>query len=78
MGNYLEISKIENLLQEYRISEKLNDLTSKIKINATYNIFPDETREGILNLKNSELKSFDSNKFFDNVSASECFLELQF
>lgn len=68
MGNYLEIRRIENLLEEYGIGEKLNELTAQIEINNTYNIFPQQTRDAIINLQNSELKSFDSHKFFDNVS----------
>lgn len=67
-GNYLDIKKYENLLQEYGIDDKLKDLTAKIEINNTYNILPDETRKGIEDLRRSELKSFDSDKFIDNVS----------
>lgn len=69
IGNYLDIKKISNLLKEYGIDEKLEELTAKIQIDTTYDILPASTREGIEKLRNSELKSFDSDKFFDNVSA---------
>lgn len=68
MGNLLEISRIENLLDEYGIGEKLNELTAQIKIDSTYDIFPQQTQDGIRSLQNSELSTFDSHKFFDNVS----------
>lgn len=71
MGNYLDINRIKNLLVDYGISEKLNELTSQIVIDKNFDIFPPQTRDGIINLQNSELKSFDSHKFFDNVSTTE-------
>lgn len=77
MGNYVEIKKIEHLLEEYGIEAKLKDLTKKIEINNTHNIFPDETRQGILDLQRSELNSFDSDKFFDNVSADNLFVLIE-
>ncbi len=68
MKNNLEIKRIEKLLEEYGIEEKLNELAAKIQIDDTLDILPQETREGITKLQNSELKSFDAHKFFDNVS----------
>lgn len=71
MGNYLNIDRIKTILDDYGIREKLNDLTSQIVIDRSYNIFPDEMKDGLISLQNSELKSFDSHKFFDNVSHTE-------
>lgn len=67
LGNRLDIEKIENLLDEYGIGEKLNELTKKIEVNNAYDIFPNETRQGILALKESELRTFQSYRFEDNV-----------
>ncbi|KAG4077541.1 hypothetical protein HA402_002968 [Bradysia odoriphaga] len=68
IGNYLDIRKISNLLKEYAIDEKLEELTGKIQIDTTNDILPDATRAGIEKLRDSELGNFDSDKFIDNLS----------
>lgn len=78
LDNYLEVARIRNLLEDYKILDKINELTTEIKINTGYDILPPETVAGIKNLQNSELKSFDSNKFFDNVSTFEGYLCFRF
>lgn len=75
MGNYLEIKRIQNLLEEYKISDRLKEMTAQIQINNTYDILPQQTRDGIQNLKNSELSTFDSDRFLDNVSEIRCRLK---
>lgn len=69
IGNYLDIRKISNLLKEYAIDEKLEELTAKIQIDTTNDILPEATKAGIVKLRDSELGNFDSDKFVDNVSA---------
>ncbi|XP_037044622.1 prominin-like protein isoform X5 [Bradysia coprophila] len=68
IGNYLDIRKISNLLKEYAIDEKLEELTAKIQIDTTNDILPDATKAGIVKLRDSELGNFDSDKFIDNLS----------
>ncbi|KAJ6641812.1 Prominin-like protein, partial [Pseudolycoriella hygida] len=68
MGNFVEIKKIENLLDEYGIGEKLEELTAKINIDRTINILPPDTENGITRLRDSELKTFEAYKFFDNLN----------
>lgn len=68
LGNSLDIRRIHNLLEEYGIDDKIKDLTAQLEIDAGTDILPDETRSAINDLMKSELNTFDSDKFFDNVS----------
>lgn len=67
IGNYVDTERISNLLRDYGIDGKLTEYTAKIQINNNSDILPEETKEGILKLRNSQLKSFNADNFIDNL-----------
>lgn len=67
LENIFNISEVLNYPNEFGIYTKLNNLRKELKIDVEFQILDDQTRREIQGLSKSELNTFDSDKFTDNL-----------
>lgn len=68
LENLFNISLIENYPKDFGIIDQLNELARNLRIDQHFEILDDQTKREILQLSKSQLNSFDSDKFTDNLA----------
>lgn len=68
LENQINISQINDFPKKFGIEDKLNELADNVQINSQVRILNDDARKQIRELSRSEINSFESYKYADNLA----------